>query len=101
MPEDQKVCASDNYCDRTVIGLPCNLFISTGIPVCILVLKKERKDKDILFINAQGHFGKGKRENRLREGVDGDPNDIEEIVNCYRNRSDNIRYFPEGRADRD
>ena len=36
----------------TVIGLPANLFYSTGIPVCILVLKKCKKPDDVLFINA-------------------------------------------------
>ena len=34
-----------------VIGLPANLFFSTGIPVCILVLKKCKKSDDVLFIN--------------------------------------------------
>jgi type I restriction enzyme M protein len=51
----------------TVIGLPANLFYSTGIPVCILVLKKCKKPDDVLFINAAEHFEKGKRQNRLRE----------------------------------
>jgi type I restriction enzyme M protein len=41
----------DNHID-TVIGLPSNLFYSTGIPVCILVLKKCKKHDDVLFINA-------------------------------------------------
>ncbi len=36
----------------TVIGLPANLFFSTGIPVCILVLKKGKKPDDVLFITA-------------------------------------------------
>ncbi len=49
----------------TVIGLPANLFYSTGIPVCILVLKKCKKPDDVLFINASEHFEKGKRQNRL------------------------------------
>ena len=55
----------------TVIGLPANLFYSTGIPVCILVLKKCKKSDDVLFINASEHFEKGKRQNKLR------PEDIE------------------------
>src|SRR4029450_4159696 len=62
-----------------VIGLPANLFSSTGIPVCILVLKKCKKPADVLFINAAEHFEKGKRQNRLREGENGAPNDIEKI----------------------
>lgn len=47
----------DNNID-TVIGLPSNLFYSTGIPVCILVLKKCKKEDDILFINAGEHYEK-------------------------------------------
>ncbi|MDP3137216.1 MAG: type I restriction-modification system subunit M, partial [Burkholderiaceae bacterium] len=51
----------DGHID-TVIGLPSNLFYSTGIPVCILVLKKCKKPDDVLFINAAEHFEKGKRQ---------------------------------------
>lgn len=70
----------------TVIGLPANLFYSTGIPVCILVLKKCKKPDDVLFINASEHFEKGKRQNRLRE------DDINKIVSTYQNRNDEDRY---------
>ncbi len=55
---------NDNNID-SVIGLPANLFYSTGIPVCILVLKKCKKEDDVLFINASEHFNKGKRQNSL------------------------------------
>ena len=48
---------TDGHID-TVIGLPANLFYSTGIPVCILVLKKCKKPDDVLFINASEHFEK-------------------------------------------
>ncbi len=54
----------DGHID-TVIVLPANLFYSTGIPVCILVLKKCKKPDDVLFINAAEHFTKGKRQNQL------------------------------------
>jgi type I restriction enzyme M protein len=47
----------DGHID-TVIGLPANLFYSTGIPVCILVLKKCKKPDDVLFINAADHIAK-------------------------------------------
>ncbi len=70
----------------TVIGLPANLFFSTGIPVCILVLKKCKKPDDVLFINASEYFEKGKRQNRLRE------DDIEKIVDTYQFRSEEMRY---------
>jgi len=81
----------DNSIDA-VIGLPSNLFFSTGIPVCILVLKKCKKFDDVLFINASEHFEKGKRQNRLRDGEDGEPNDIEKIVETFKNRLEEPRY---------
>ncbi|MDO1529179.1 type I restriction-modification system subunit M [Fulvimonas sp. R45] len=69
----------DGHID-TVIGLPANLFYSTGIPVCILVLKKCKKADDVLFINAAEHFTKGKRQNQLSD------KDIARIVDTYRQR---------------
>lgn len=81
----------DGHID-TVIGLPANLFYSTGIPVCILVLKKCKKPDDVLFINAAEHFEKGKRQNRLREGVDGKPDDIQKIIETYQYRKEQDRY---------
>jgi type I restriction enzyme M protein len=79
----------DNNID-TVIGLPSNLFYSTGIPVCILVLKKCKKHDDVLFINASEHYQKLSRQNTLREGENGEPNDIEKIVETYKYRPDEI-----------
>ena len=70
----------------TIIGLPSNLFYSTGIPVCILVLKKCKKPDDVLFINAAEHYEKGKRQNRLK------PEDIDKIIETYRTRSEESRY---------
>jgi len=70
----------------TVIGLPANLFYSTGIPVCILVLKKCKKSDDVLFINASDHFEKGKRQNRLL------PEHIDKIVDTYQFRKEEERY---------
>lgn len=75
-----------------VIGLPANLFFSTGIPVCILVLKKCRKSDDVLFINASEGYKKDKRQNRLREGENGEPNDIQKIVDTYQFRREEPRY---------
>lgn len=70
----------------TVIGLPSNLFFSTGIPVCILVLKKCKKSDDVLFINASEHFEKGKRQNKLL------PENIQKIVETYQYRKEEDRY---------
>ncbi|WP_349293903.1 N-6 DNA methylase [Gemmobacter sp. 24YEA27] len=74
-----------------MIGLPANLFYSTGIPVCILVLKKCKKPDDVLFINAAENYEKGKRQNRLREGLDGKPNDIQKIIETYQFRKEEER----------
>jgi len=75
----------DGHID-TVIGLPANLFYSTGIPVCIVVLKKCKRTDDILFINASEHFEKGRRQNSLRD------KDIERIVETYKYRAEGERY---------
>ena len=75
----------DNNID-TVIGLPANLFYSTGIPVCILVLKKCKKEDDVLFINASEHFKKDKRQNSLSR------KHIESIVDTYKYRKETERY---------
>lgn len=71
----------------TVIGLPANLFYSTGIPVCILVLKKCRKPDDVLFINASEHFEKGKRQNHLSE------EHIKKIINTYQERPESVERY--------
>ena len=75
----------DGHID-TVIGLPSNLFYSTGIPVCILVLKKCKKPDDVLFINAAEHFVKGKRQNQLTEAH------IVKIIETYQFRKEAPRY---------
>ena len=75
----------DGHID-TVIGLPANLFYSTGIPVCILVLKKCKKPDDVLFINASEHFEKGKRQNQLTE------ENIAKIIATYQFRKEEDRY---------
>jgi type I restriction enzyme M protein len=75
----------DGHID-TVIGLPPNLFYSTGIPVCILVLKKCKRPDDVLFINAEKHFEKGKRQNYLNK------EHITKIIDTYRYRREEERY---------
>lgn len=76
----------DGHID-TVIGLPSNLFFSTGIPVCILVLKKCKKPDDVLFINASEHFEKGKRQNALL------PEHIDKIVETYQYRPEQVERY--------
>lgn len=75
-----------NYLDA-VIGIPVNIFYGTGIPTCILVMKKHRENPhDILFIDASQEFEKAKNQNLLR------PEDIEKIVTTYRTREQLDKY---------
>lgn len=62
-----------------VIGLPANLFFGTGIPAAILIFKKNRDRKNLLFIDASqdGMYQKGKNQNKLRE------EDLQRIVEAY------------------
>jgi type I restriction enzyme M protein len=77
----------DNHID-TVIGLPGKLFYSTGIPVCIVVLKKCKKFEDVLFINASDEYVPGKRQNSL------DPEKhIKRIVDTYQYRPERIERY--------
>ncbi len=76
----------DNHVD-TVIGLPSNLFYSTGIPVCILVLKKCKKQDDVLFINASEQYKPGKKQNSLEE------KHIDRIVETYQYRPELVEKY--------
>lgn len=80
----QKLIKDDNI--DCIIGLPSNLFYSTGIPVCIIVLKKCRKTDDVLFINAAECYEKGKKQNVLLD------EHIDKIVDAYRTRAEEDRY---------
>ena len=59
---------------ETIIGLPPNLFYGTGIPTIIMILRKNRRDDDILFIDASKGFIKDGNKNKLRQ------RDIRKIV---------------------
>ena len=71
-----------------VIGLPANLFYGTGIPACILVFKKNRPRRDVLFVDAsgEGNYEKGKNQNVLRNS------DISRIVSTYEARETVDKY---------
>ena len=63
-----------------VIGLPANLFYNTSIPTCIVVLKKHRDGRDVLFIDASQKFEKGKKQNAMTD------EHIESVMELYKNR---------------
>ena len=75
----------DNLLDA-VIGLPSNLFTNTGIPVCILVFKKNRANTDILFIDAQKDFVKNKNKNVMTA------EQVEKVIRAYKERANIERY---------
>lgn len=65
---------------HAVIGLPEKLFYGTGIPACIMVFKKNRNTKEVLFIDAsgEGNYEKLSNQNALRE------EDLEKIISTYK-----------------
>lgn len=81
----RKALIDKNYLD-TAIGLPANLFYGTSIPTIILVFKKNKKTKDILFIDASKDFEKGKNQNNLSDVH------VEKIIQTYRKRKDIDKY---------
>lgn len=69
-----------------IIGIPAGLFYSTGIPTIVMVLKKHRDNRDVLFIDASKDFEKGKNQNILRD------QDIDKIINTYKKRQNVDKY---------
>jgi type I restriction enzyme M protein len=74
----EKLLRSGNI--YAVIGLPANLFYNTSIPTCIIVLKKHRDGRDVLFIDASGKFEKGKKQNAMTEA------NIDSVIELYNRR---------------
>lgn len=84
--EIRKRLLTKNYID-TIIGLPGNLFTNTGIPVCVLILKKNRAISDpVLVIDASRNFIKVGKQNELQE------KDIARIVDTYVERAEKAGY---------
>ena len=63
-----------------VIGLPSNMFYNTSIPTCIVVLKKHREGRDVLFIDASKLFAKEKKQNVMQE------EHINRVLGLYKDR---------------
>ena len=88
----RKALIEENLLDA-VIGLPANLFTTTGIPVAILVFDRSREEgganegrRDVLFIDASRDCTPGKTQNLLEAGH------IERIVETYRARTEVAKY---------
>lgn len=74
----EKLLRSGNI--YAVIGLPANLFYNTSIPTCIVVLKKHRDGRDVLFIDASKKFNKGKKQNEMTD------EHINSVIDLYMKR---------------
>lgn len=81
----RKALIENNNID-TIIGLPGNCFYGTSIPTLIMVLKKNKKDNNILFIDASQDYEAGRNQNYIRE------DHIEKIFNAYKDRKDIDKY---------
>lgn len=79
----------DNNFVDTVIQLPSDLFFGTSIATCILVLKKNKSDNNILFVDASEEFIRNTNKNKLSD------ENINNIVNLlkYRKSKENKAYL--------
>jgi type I restriction enzyme M protein len=69
-----------------VVGLPANLFFGVGIPAALLFFRRNKRDRNVFFIDASREYAEGKNQNRLRD------EDIETIVATWRARQDAPKY---------
>lgn len=76
----------DKHQIEAVIGFPDKLFLNTSIPVCVLILRKNRTESDVLFIDASKEFEKLKNQKRLR------PEDVDKIVDTVVHRKEIEKY---------
>ena len=81
----RKQLIDENLLDA-VIGLPSNLFFGTGIPAAVLIFKRNKDDKKVLFIDASSEYADGKNQNTLRD------EDIKKIVSTYNKRETVDKY---------
>lgn len=83
--EIRKYLLRENYIDA-IIGLPEHMFQNTGIPVCLVIFRKNRSEKNVLFVDASKEFIKVNKFNKLEE------KHIEKIVSVYKNRLEVEKY---------
>ena len=81
----RKYLVDNNYVDA-IIQLPSNLFLNVTISVDIMLLRKNKSDNAILFVDASGEFVKVTKNNRLSE------ENIQRIVYAVADRQD-VEYF--------
>ena len=76
----------ENSAIDCIIGLPSNIFFNTSIPTTVIILKKNKEKRDVLFIDASQEFIKQKNQNMLA------PEHIEKILDTYRKRETIDKY---------
>jgi type I restriction enzyme M protein len=69
-----------------VIGMPANLFFGTSIPTTVIILKKNRTTRDVIFIDASNEFTKEKNQNKLSK------ENIDKIIETYKKRENVEKY---------
>lgn len=76
----RKYLVDNNFVDA-VIQMPSNLFFGTSIATCLLILKKNRKDNKVSFIDASEIYTKATNNNKLSE------ENIQTILKYYQDRN--------------
>ena len=72
----------ENGCIDAVIGLAPNLFYSTGIPVSLIILRKDKTDRSVYFIDSSNEFAKKSNKNELTE------ENIQKIFKAYKSKEE-------------
>lgn len=81
----RRYLVSNNYVD-TVIQLPQNLFFGTSIATCLLILKKNKSDNRVCFIDASNEFGHEGNKNKLTA------ENIDRIYNAYMSKEEDAHF---------
>lgn len=81
----RKYLVSNNYID-TIIQLPSNLFFGATISTCILVIKKNKSDNRICFIDASNEFVHEGNKNKLTD------ENIQRIYETHREKKE-VKHF--------
>ena len=76
----------ENGAIDTIIGLPSNIFYNTSIPTTVIILKKDRTSRNVLFIDASNDFNKEKNQNVMAT------EHLEKIFDAYSKREDIDKY---------
>ena len=77
----RKYLVDNNFVD-TIIQLSANLFFGPSIATCIIVLRKNKENNDIQFIDASNEFIKGGNKNKLSD------ENIERILKAFTNKEE-------------